>query len=101
MALNLESLHIGMRVLHPRYGVGVIRALTQHTAEINFDDAPRTVSPESAGLESAEPMAAVTELQVPLAALIKETAQAVVDALGFQKDDTIVEGLATRCQRGT
>lgn len=100
MPLNIESLHIGMKVLHPRYGVGVVRSLTEHTAEIGFDDAPRTVSPSSSGLTSAEPTAAITELQVPLANLIRETAQSVVEALGLEKADTIVEGLANRWQRG-
>ena len=101
MALNIESLHIGMKVLHPRYGVGVVRSLSEHTADINFDDAPRTVAPASAGLTSAEPTAAITDLQVPLANLIRDTAQSVVEALGLEKSDTIVEGLASRWQRGT
>ena len=101
MSLNIESLHIGMKVLHPRYGVGVVRSLTEHTADIAFDDAPRTVSPESSGLTSAEPTATVTELQVPLENLIRQTAQQVVEALGLEKSDSIVEGLANRWQRGT
>src|SRR4051812_23100776 len=101
MALGIENLHIGMKVLHPRYGVGTVRALTQHTAEIAFDDAPRTLDPASAGLTSAEPTATLTELQVPLSNLIRETAQSVVEALGLEKTDSIVEGLATRWQRGT
>jgi hypothetical protein len=101
MALSIETLHIGMRVLHPRYGVGVVRALTEHTAEIRFDDAPRTVSPSGSDLTSAEPTATVSELQVPLESLIRQTAQAMVEALGLEKDDTIVEGLANRWQRGT
>ena len=100
MALSIESLHIGMKVLHPRYGVGVVRSLTMHTADINFDDAPRTIAPDTAGLTSAEPTATLTELQVPLDTLIRDTAQRVVEALGFQKDDAIVEGLANRWQRG-
>ena len=101
MPLNIESLHIGMKVLHPRYGVGIVRSLTQQTAEIAFDDAPRTVAPASSDLTSAEPAATLTELQVPLDNLIRQTAQSVVEALGLEKDDTIVEGLATRWQRGT
>ena len=101
MALSIESLHIGMKVRHPRYGVGVVRSLTEHTADINFDDAPRTVSPTSAELVSAEPTATVTELQVPLETLIRDTAQQIVEALGIQKDEAIVEGLASRWQRGT
>jgi hypothetical protein len=101
MPLNIQSLHIGMRVLHPRYGVGVVKSLTEHTADVSFDDAPRTLAPETSGLTSAEATAALTELQLPLEQLIRETAQSVVDALGFQKDDSIVEGLASRWQRGT
>ena len=101
MALTIESLHIGMKVLHPRYGVGVVRSLTEHTADIAFDDSPRTLAPESSGLTSAEPTATLTELQVPLENLIRETAQSVVEALGLEKRDAIVEGLATRWQRGT
>jgi hypothetical protein len=101
MALTIESLHIGMRVRHPRYGVGVVRALTEHTAEITFDDAPRTVAPNSSELVSAEATATLSEQQVPLEALIRQTAQSVVDALGLEKSDAIVEDLATRWQKGT
>ena len=102
MALKIEDLHIGMRVTHPRYGAGVVKALTQHTADVSFDDAPRTLDPASAELGSAEPTAALSGLQIPLASLIRETAQAVVDALGLEKrDDSAVQELANRWQKGT
>jgi hypothetical protein len=101
MALNIESLHIGMKVRHPRYGVGIVRSLTQQTAEITFDDAPRTVAPNSSDLTSAEATATLSEQQMPLEALIRQTAEAMVEALGLEKSDTIVEGLANRWQRGT
>lgn len=90
-----------MKVLHPRYGVGIVKALTAHTADISFDDAPRTLAPESSGLESAEAIAEVTQLRLPLAQLIRETAQATVEALGLEKKDVVVEGLGNRWQRGT
>ncbi len=89
-----------MKVLHPRYGVGVVRSLTEHTAEIAFDDAPRTIAPNSSELTSAEPTATLSDQQIPLEALIRQTAQSVVEALGLEKSD-IVEGLANRWQRGT
>ena len=38
---------------------------------------------------------------MPLENLIRETAQSVVEALGLEKRDAIVEGLASRWQRGT
>jgi hypothetical protein len=90
-----------MRVRHPRYGVGVIKSLTEHTADISFDDAPRTVDPQTSELSPAEPTATVSELQVPLNNLIRETAQAVVDALGLEKTDVVSEGIANRWLGGT
>jgi hypothetical protein len=90
-----------MQVRHPRYGVGTIKSLTEHTADITFDDAPRTVDPAASDLTAAEPSASLTEMQMPLSALIRQTAQAMVDALGLEKPDQLVEGLATRWQQGT
>jgi len=99
--MNIESLHIGMKVRHPQYGVGVVRSLTEHTAEIAFDDAPRTIAPASSDLQPAEATASLSELQIPLANLIRETAHATVEALGLEKKDVVVEGLASRWQNGT
>lgn len=99
--MNIESLHIGMKIRHPQYGVGVVRSLTEHTAEIAFDDAPRTIAPASSDLQPAEATATVSELQVPLTSLIRETAHATVEALGLEKKDVVVEGLASRWQNGT
>jgi hypothetical protein len=100
MALKIDSLHIRMRVRHPRYGIGVIKALTEHTADVSFDDAPRTLDPETAELTSAEATATLRELDVPLAGLIRETAEAVVESLGIEQKQDVVEGLANRWQKG-
>jgi hypothetical protein len=99
--MNIETLHIGMKVRHPQYGVGVVKSLTGQTAEIAFDDAPRTIAPASSDLQPAEPTATLSELEMPLANLIRDTAHAVVEALGLEQEDVLVEGLATRWQRGT
>ncbi|SRR5581483_1008908 len=101
MPLKIDNLHIGMRVRHPRYGHGVVKALTEHTADIAFDDAPRTLDPASAELEGAEATATLRELEMPLASFVRQVAHEVVDALGIEKKDTIVEGLAARWQQGT
>jgi len=101
MGIAIEDLRIGLQVRHPRYGVGVVKALTEHTADITFDDAPRTVDPTLSDLTLAEPTANLTELQMPLTALIRQAAQAVVDALGLEPPEQIVGGLATRWQSGT
>jgi hypothetical protein len=99
--MPIQSLHIGMAVRHPQYGTGVVKALTELTAEISFDDARRTIAPASSELTPAEPTAAVSELQVPLSNFIRETAQVIVEALGLEKDDTIVQGIGNRWEKGT
>jgi hypothetical protein len=43
--MNLETLHIGMKVRHPQYGVGVVKSLMGQTVEIAFDEAQRTIAP--------------------------------------------------------
>ncbi|HEV8421754.1 MAG TPA: hypothetical protein VGQ40_00300 [Chthoniobacterales bacterium] len=101
MGISVQNLHIGMQVRHPRYGLGTVKALTEHTADIIFDDAPRTVDPAMSELARAEPTANLTEMQMPLTNLIRETAQTMIDALGLEKSDQVVEGLGTRWQRGT
>src|SRR5204863_8731741 len=99
--MNIETLHIGMKVRHPQYGIGVVKSLTEQTAEIAFEDAPRKVAPASSDLQPAEATATLSELEMPLAKLIHDTAHAMVEALGLEQKDMLVEDLATRWQRGT
>jgi hypothetical protein len=100
--MNVETLHIGMKVRHPQYGVGVVRSLTEQIAEIAFDDdAPRKIAPASTDLQPAEATATLSQLEMPLANLIHDTAHAVVEALGLEQKNVVVEGLATRWQRGS
>jgi hypothetical protein len=78
--MNIEALHIGMKVRHPQYGVGMVKSLSEKTAEIAFDHAQRTIAPASSDLQPAEATTALSELEMPLATLIRDTAHAVVEA---------------------
>ena len=99
--MTIETLHIGMKVRHPQYGIGVVKSLTGQTAEIAFDDTQRTIAPGSSDLQPAEPTATLSELQMPLAKLIGDTAHAVVEVLGLEPPDALIEGLGSRWQKGT
>ncbi len=98
--MNIETLHIGMKVRHPQYGDGTVRSLTEKTAEILFDDTQRTIAPASSDLQPAEATASLSKLEMPLANLIRDTAHAAVEALGLEQKDVLVEGLANRWQKG-
>ena len=98
--MRIEELHVGMKVRHPQYAVGTVKTIGEHTAEIRFEDAQRTVEPNASGLEPAEPQAAVSGLQLPLARFIEQTAENVVKALGLEKPDVDVDKLGARWHRG-
>ena len=98
--MKLESLHVGMRVRHPQYGLGTVRSISETTAEVQFNDGKRTVAPEASGLEPGEPQAAITGLEVPLSQLIQRTVAAAIDGLGLEKPDAVVEQLGARWHRG-
>ena len=98
--MKLEVLHVGMAVRHPQYGVGTVKTIGEATAEIQFGDARRTVDPEAAGLESAEPLVAITGLSAPLAQFINETVAATVRELGLEKPESVIEKLGVRWHNG-
>jgi hypothetical protein len=98
--MKIDALHVGMRVRHPQYGLGTVKTIGEHTAEIRFEDAQRTVEPRASGLEPAEAQANVSGLQMPLKTFVDQTAQAVVQALGLEKSDTFVDQLGARWYKG-
>src|SRR6202142_1388921 len=99
--MKIESLHIGMRVRHPQYGTGIVKALNELTAEIQFDGGEkRAVAPDAAGLEPAEPQTAVSGLNLPLKQFIEQTVDAAVVRLGLEKPDAVIEKLGLRWHGG-
>lgn len=98
--MQIESLHIGMKVRHPQYGLGTVKTISETTADILFTDGKRTVAPETAGLEPAEPQVGVSGLDVPLKQFVEQTLEAALQKLGLGKSDTDVEQLGVRWHNG-
>ena len=99
--MKIESLRIGMKVRHPQYGTGRVKAIAEAFAEIQVDDGnQRSVAPEPSGLEPAEPHATVGGLEMPLKQFVEETLAAAVAKLGLEKPDTLVEQLGLRWHGG-
>ncbi|MBE0544759.1 MAG: hypothetical protein IH623_25760 [Verrucomicrobia bacterium] len=98
--MKIESLHLGMNVRHPQYGLGTVKSISESTAEILFTDGKRIVAPEAAGLEPAEAQVAVTGLGVPLKQFVEQTLDAVLYKLGLARSDGIVEKLGARWHGG-
>jgi hypothetical protein len=98
--MKIEDLHLGMKVRHPHYGVGLVKAVAEQTADIQFDDGRRPVAPEPSGLEPAEPQAAIRGLEMPLAQFVARAVDATLSGMGLQKPDAVVEELGARWHKG-
>jgi hypothetical protein len=69
-------------------------------ADIQFSDGKRAVAPEPAGLEAAEPQAAISGLGIPLKQFVEATLESALRRLGLEKPDAEVERLGLRWQGG-
>jgi hypothetical protein len=98
--MKIHELTIGLKIRHPQYGIGSVKALNEHTAEIRFDDGTRTIEPEMSGVTPAEPTVSVSGLEMPLKQFIESTILGTVDKLGFEKPDAVIENLGARWQGG-
>jgi len=98
--MKIESLHVGMNVRHPQYGLGTVKTISETTADILFSEGKRTIAPDTAGLEPAEPQASIGGLNVPLKQFVEQTLEAALNKLGLGKPDEFVEQLGVRWHNG-
>jgi hypothetical protein len=98
--MKIEALHIGLKVKHQQYGAGVVKSISEHAAEVRFDDALRTVDPERSGMTPAEPSASISGLEMPLERLLSATIEMVLDRMGYENPNAVIELLGARWHRG-
>jgi hypothetical protein len=85
--MKLVDLRPGLQVLHPQYGLGDVKLLTEKTAEILFNDGRKTLTEDLVGeLKPAEPRAHLEGLEKPLRDLIAEVVDAAIDKLDLKID---------------
>ena len=89
-----------MRVRHPKYGVGVVKRILEHTADLQFDDGIHTVAPETSDLAPADARAALSGLEVPLHQLVDQIVVSTLHAAGIDRPDAIVDELGSRWHKG-
>ena len=98
--MKIQSLNIGLRVKHPQYGAGTVKSISEKTAEIRFDDALRTLDPELSDISPAEPGVAISGLEIPLKQFVETAIESVLNRLGYENPDAVVEQLGQRWHKG-
>ena len=98
--MKIEDMRIGMQVRHVQYGVGAVKSMNEHTADVRFDSGVHTVEPQASGLEPAEPTAVISPLSIPVGLLIERAVGEVVDKLGIEKPDAQSHKLGARWHGG-
>jgi hypothetical protein len=102
--MKIEAFHIGMKVQHPHYGIGVVNALSEKSADVLFDGVLRTVSPELSHLEPAEPVLTVNGVEISLCrfieGVVEQAARAAVSDLGYENPESVVDQLGDRWNDG-
>jgi hypothetical protein len=99
--MRIEELHVGMKIRHPQYGEGVVRSISEHTAQIRFLDETRTIEPSVSGIEPADPQSEISGLRMPLRELIRNVAEGLIEELGVERPSGSVDDLGTRWRKGT
>ena len=85
--MKIIDLRPGLQVLHPEYGLGEVKVLTEKTAEVLFNEGRRTLSEElAAELKPAEARAKLEGLEKPLRDLIAEVVEATAEQLNLKID---------------
>ncbi len=84
-------MNIGMKVQHVDYGVGTVKGLTEHLAEIRFEEGVKTLAPENAEMTMVGERAEIEGLNVPLDQFIGQVIDATVSKLKLKEEPIALE----------
>jgi hypothetical protein len=98
--MKLQDLTVGMKVVHPQYGAGVVENISNVDAAIRFDNILRTVDPQLAEMASAEAVVRVEGLTVPLKQFVDAAIESTLHRLGFENPNAVVSELGLRWHKG-
>jgi len=100
--MNIVDLRPGLQVLHPQWGLGDVKVLTEKTAEVLFNEGRKTLTEDQVtALKPAEARAKIEGLEKPLRDLIAEVVEATVAKLDLKVDaDEVSPQLAPRWAGG-
>ncbi len=96
--MKIADLHPGLQVLHPEYGLGDVKMVSEKTAEVLFNEGRKTLSEEMVGHHKlAETHAKLEGLDKPLRDLIADVVEAAIDKLDLKIDtEELMPQLAPR-----
>jgi hypothetical protein len=98
--MKITGLTIGLKVRHPKHGIGTIKSISERTAEIRFDDEQRTIDPELSEVVPADAVAAISGLDMPLKQFIESAVESTLQKLGVEKPDAVSGQLGPRWHKG-
>jgi hypothetical protein len=98
--MKIQNLTVGLRVKHPSYGTGTVKSVNEQMAEIRFDDATRMIDPVLADLTPAEPSVSISGLDIPLRQFMDSSIETVLNRLGYENPNAVVNGLGSRWHNG-
>ena len=74
--MKIETLHVGMKVRHPQYGLGVVKTIAEAAADIEFNEGRRMVAPEAERTRTGGTPGGGPRIDMPLARFVAETVEA-------------------------
>ncbi len=98
--MNAPILAVGMKITHPHHGEGVVEKVAEGSADIRFGNILRTIDPRLADISVPEPTVKIGDVEIPLKQFVENAIERVINRLGFENPDAVIEQLGARWHNG-